>query len=165
MSWRVCCGDAAANDGMSGLPPPNPPDSERDILDDVRDIAHGAIGLSRTSRQSLQDLTDLANADWRLSRGALTRFFLYAVLAAVMLGTAWLLMMALAVYGLMHAGVGWALALALPCLLSFAIAGMLGWMAQDRLMLASMDTTWRQLVLMFKKSKGFEKERTDSAPR
>ncbi len=150
---------------MSGLPPPEPSDSERDILDDVREIAHGVIGLSRTSRQSLQDLSQLANADWRLSRGALTRFFLYAVLAAVMLGTAWLLTMALAVYGLMYAGVGWGLALALPCLLSFAIAGTLGWMAQDRLMLASMDTTWRQFVLMFKKSKGFEKERTDNAPR
>ncbi len=149
---------------MADLPPPPPPD-ERDILDEVREIAHGAIGVTRSSKEALQDLSSLADADWRLARAALTRFFLYSVFAAVLFGTAWLLMMALAVFGLWNSGLGWWVALGIPCALSLGIAGALGWLAQDRLMLASMDTTWRQLVLMFKKAKGFERERQDHASR
>ncbi len=149
---------------MADLPPPVP-QNERDLLDDVREVAHGVIGVTRSSRQAFQDLTTLADADWRLARGALTRFFLYATFAAVLSGTAWLLIMALAVFGLWSAGFGWWIALAVPCVISIAIAGTLGWLAHDRLMLASMDTTWRQLVLMLKKAKGFERERQDHAPR
>ncbi len=149
---------------MVDLPPPKP-QNERDLLDDVREIAHGAIGVTRTSRQALADLSALADADWRLARAAITRFFLYAVFAAVLSGTAWLLIMALAVLGLSSAGFGWGVSLAVPCVLSVLIAALLGWLAYDRLMLASMDTTYRQLVLMFKKAKGFERERADHAPR
>lgn len=149
---------------MADLPPP-PPQNERDLLDEVREIAHGAIGVTRSSRQALADLSTLADADWRLARAALTRFFLYSVFAAVLSGTAWLLLMALAVFGLWNAGLGWWVSLGIPCALSLAIAGTLGWLAHDRLMLASMDTTWRQLVLMFKKAKGFERERNDHAAR
>lgn len=149
---------------MVDLPPPLP-QNERDLLDDVREIAHGAIGVTRSSRQALADLSSLADADWRLARAALTRFFLYAVFAAVLSGTAWLLIMALAVFGLWSAGLGWWVSLAVPCAISIGIAATLGWLAYDRLMLASMDTTWRQLVLMFKKAKGFERERADHAPR
>ena len=149
---------------MTDLPPP-PPQNERDLLDDVREIAHGAIGVTRSSKQALEDLSSLADADWRLARAALTRFFLYAVFAAVLSGTAWLLIMGLAVFALWNAGLGWWVSLAVPCAISIGIAGALGWLAHDRLMLASMDTTWRQLVLMFKKTKGFERERKDHAPR
>ncbi len=149
---------------MADLPPPKP-QNERDLLDDVREIAHGAIGVTRTSKQALADLSALADADWRLARAAITRFFLYSVFAAVLSGTAWLLIMALAVLVLSSAGFGWGVSLAVPCALSILIAGVFGWLAYDRLMLASMDTTWRQIVLMFKKAKGFERERADHAPR
>lgn len=149
---------------MSDLPPPDP-EHERDLLDDISEIAKGAIGVTRSSRHAFEDLTALANADWRLARGALTRFFLFAVFAAVLAGTAWLLLMALVVYAFMAAGLGWWIALSVPCLLSIAIASTFGWLAYDRLMLAGMDTTWRQLMLMFKKAKDFEKERRDHAPR
>ncbi len=142
-----------------------PPQNERDLLEDVREIAHGAIGVTRSTRQALKDLSVLADADWRLARGALTRFFLYAVFAAVLSGTAWLLLMALAVFALWSAGFGLWISLGVPCALSIGIAGALGWLAHDRLMLASMDTTWRQLMLMFKKAKGFERERKDHASR
>ncbi len=149
---------------MAELPPTEPQD-ERDLLDDVREIAHGAIGVSRSTRQALEDLSALANADWRLARGALTRFFLFAVFAAVLAGTAWMLLMTLAIYALIAAGFGWWVALAVPCAVSIFIAAVFGWLAYQRLMLAGMDTTWRQLVLMFKKTKGFEKERADRAAR
>ena len=149
---------------MADLPPPKP-QNERDLLDDVREIAHGAIGVTRTSKQAFADLSALADADWRLARAALTRFFLYSVFAAVLSGTAWLLIMALTVFGLWNAGFGWWVSLGVPCVLSAVIAGMFGWLAHDRLMLASMDTTWRQIVLIFKKAKGFERERADHAPR
>ncbi len=149
---------------MADLPPPKP-QNERDLLDDVREIAHGAIGVTRTSKQALADLSALADADWRLARAAITRFFLYSVFAAVLSGTAWLLIMALGVLALSSAGFGWGVSLAVPCALSILIAGVFGWLAYDRLMLASMDTTWRQIVLMFKKAKGFERERADHAPR
>jgi hypothetical protein len=125
-------------------PTPTPPltESARSVYEAARNVA-GAWG------ETFAALRRLLVADLALAREALIRGLVLLFLAAIMLGTAWALLTALAVWGLYRAGVGWGIALALPLLVSTVLGVIAFLQAAKALRLADMDASRRQLTLWF----------------
>jgi len=71
------------------------------------------------------------------------------VLSAILFGTAWLMLTALAVWSLYKAGAGWGIALSIPLALSAILGGVAFWQAARTLRLANLDASRRQLTLWF----------------
>jgi hypothetical protein len=122
--------------------PPPLTESARSVYDAARNVASAWGGTFAALRRLLV-------ADLALAREALIRGLVLLFLAAIMAGTTWALLTALAVWGLYKAGVGWGLALTVPLLVSAA----LGWIAflhaAKALQLADLDASRRQLTLWF----------------
>ena len=112
------------------------------MYDAARNVA-GAWG------GTLAALRRLVAADLALARAALVRGLVLLFVAAIMLGTTWVLLTAFAVWAMYKAGVGWGLALALPLLVS-ATAGVFAFRhASKALRLADLDASRRHLTLWF----------------
>jgi MFS family permease len=123
---------------------PTPPltESARSVYDAARVVAGAWSG-------SFVALRRLVVADLALARVALVRGLVLLFLAAIMFGTMWVLLTALAVWLLLKAGLGWGMALAVPLLVS-AIVGVLAMLsAAKSLRLADLDASRRQLTLLF----------------
>lgn len=123
---------------------PTPPltESARSVYDAARVVA-GAWGGSFVA------LRRLVVADLALARAGLVRWLMFLVLAAILFGTAWALLNALAVWLLYSAGFGWGLALTLPLLISALLGVPAFWYSIKALQWADLDASRRQLTLLF----------------
>jgi hypothetical protein len=123
---------------------PTPPltESAKSVFDAARNVA-GAWGGTFSA------LRRLLVADLALAREALIRGLVLLFAAAILLGTAWALLTAFAVWALYKAGVGWGIALALPLLGSGILGAIAFWQAAKALELADLDASRRQLTLWF----------------
>lgn len=128
---------------MTG-PEPAPPltESARSVYDAARNVAGAWSGTFGALRRLLV-------ADMALARAAVIRGVVLLCLSAILFGTAWLLLAALAVWGLYEAGAGWGVALAVPLAVSAILGGITFWQAAKTLRLADLDASRRQLTLWF----------------
>lgn len=127
---------------MGDSEPSSPPplgEAARSVYDAARAFA-GVGGSAATT------LRRLLLADLALARTAATQGALLFAAAAVLAFTGWVLLTALAVWGLHAAGLGWGTALALPALADLALAALLAWRALAVLRLADLQTTRQQLA-------------------
>lgn len=127
---------------MGDSEPSSPPplgEAARSVCDAARAFA-GAGGSATTT------LRRLLLADLALARTAATQGALLFVAAAVLAFTGWVLLTALAVWGLHAAGLGWGAALALPALADLLLTALLAWRALAVLRLADLQTTRQQLA-------------------
>ena len=88
-------------------------------------------------------------ADLALARAGLVRWLMLVVLAAILVGTAWLLLIALAVWGLYSAGLSLGMSLTLPLVASALLGVPAYWHAMKALKWAELDASRRQLTLLF----------------
>jgi hypothetical protein len=125
-------------------PEPAPPltESARLVYAAARNVAGAWSGTFGALRRLLV-------ADIALAREAVIRGVVLLCLAAVLFGTAWLLLATLAVWGLYEAGAGWGFALAVPLVVSAVLGGFAFWQAARTLRLADLDASRRQLTLWF----------------
>jgi hypothetical protein len=125
-------------------PEPAPPltESARLVYDAARNVAGAWTGTFGALRRLLV-------ADIALARAAVIRGVVLLVLSAILFGTAWLMLTALAVWSLYTAGAGWGLALAIPLAASAILGGVAFWQAARTLRLADLDASRRQLTLWF----------------
>lgn len=127
-----------------GTPNPDPAaagplaDDARAVLDAARDTARAYVGTFDALRQ-------LFAAEVGLARDALVQALVYLLVATVMLGTMYLLVTALAVSLLSSAGAPLPVAIAIPLLVSGAIAWFGVVRARAALRLADFEATRRQL--------------------
>ena len=125
-------------------PEPAPPltESARSVYDAARHVAGAWSGTFGALRRLLV-------ADIALAREAVIRGIVLLCLSAILLGTAWLMLAALVVWGLYEAGAGWGIALAVPLVISAILGGIAFWYAARMLRLADLDASRRQLTLWF----------------
>lgn len=113
-------------------------DDARAVLDAARDTARAYVGTFDALRR-------LFAAEVGLARDALVQALVYLLVATVMLGTMYLLVTALAVTLLRSAGAPMPVAIAIPLLVSGAIAWFGVARARAALRLADFEATRRQL--------------------
>lgn len=126
--------------------PPRPdPGPAGTISADAKAVLDAAKAAAGSYFGGFTTLRRLFAAEVSLARDALVRALVYLLVATVMLGTAYLLLTALAVSGLRAAGAPWPLALGVPLLVSVGIAvfGLLR--AKKVLHFADFEATRRQL--------------------
>jgi MFS family permease len=126
-------------------PEPTPPpltEAARSVYEAARTLA-GACGGSFTA------LRRLVAADMALARQAMIQGLVLLLIAGIMAGTTWVLLIALLVWVMLKAGVGWGWAIALPLLVSVALGVFAFLQAAKALRLADMDASRRQLTLWF----------------
>jgi uncharacterized membrane protein YqjE len=125
--------EPGARDGAGPLP-----DDAREVLAAARDAAAAHLG-------AVQALRRLFAAEVGLAKAALVQSLVFLLLAMVMVATAYGLLTALLVAGLRSAGAPWPLAIAIPLVLSLALAGLAAWRARALLRHADFEGTRRQL--------------------
>jgi uncharacterized membrane protein YqjE len=115
-------------------------------------LAHGAprladlgAALARHVRDLATDYALLAVLDARRAAVRFGRVLAAALVAAVLLSTAWLAFVVAAVVALTDRGTSWAAALALAALVNVAAAASLGWWARSSLRELPFAATLRQL--------------------
>ena len=113
--------------------------------DDARAVLEAARETARAYLGGLDALRQLFAAEVGLARDALIQALIYLLLATVMLGTMYLLVTALAVSLLRSMGAPMPLAIAIPLVVSGAIAGFGVMRARAALRLADFEATRRQL--------------------
>lgn len=126
-------------------PNPQPPGEAGRLGDDAQAVLSAARDTARAYVGSFDALRQLFAAEVGLARDALIHALVYLLVATVMLGTMYLLVTALVVTGLRSAGAPWPLAIALPLLVSGAIAWFAVLRARAALRLADFEATRRQL--------------------
>jgi hypothetical protein len=126
-------------------PNPQPPGEAGRLGDDAQAVLSAARDTARASVGTFDALRQLFAAEVGLARDALIHALVYLLVATVMLGTMYLLVTALVVTGLRSAGAPWPLAIALPLLVSGAIAWFAVLRARAALRLADFEATRRQL--------------------
>jgi hypothetical protein len=121
---------------------PTPPltESARSVFEAARTVA-GAWGGTFAA------LRRLLVADLALAREALIQGLVRLFAAAILLGTAWVLLTALLVWALYRAGLGWGVAISLPLLISAALGVIAFLQAAKALRHADLDASRRQLTL------------------
>ncbi len=129
------------------------------LTDSVRSIYDAARGLSRTWSGTIAALRRLLVADFALARAALIRGLVLLFLAAIMFGTTWGLLTALAVFGLFKMGLGWGIALVLPLGINVVFGLYAMRHASKSLSMADMEGSRRQLALWFGSDEEAEKAR------
>ena len=129
---------------------PAPPltDAARAVLDAARGVAGAWGGHFRALRELLL-------ADFALAREALLRTLLLLVLAAIVFGTCWALLIGLCVWGLHASGMSWGWALGLPLGVGMLVGTFALLQALKAIRFASMDASREQLRTLL--------ERTDAA--
>jgi uncharacterized membrane protein YqjE len=123
---------------------PTPPltESTRSVYDAARVVASAWGG-------SFVSLRRLIVADVALARAGLTRWLMLMFLAAILFGTAWVLLNALIVWILYNAGFGWGIALTIPLVIGAVLGVPAVWYALQALKVADLDASRRQLTLLF----------------
>lgn len=116
------------------------PDDARAVLAAARDAAAAHVN-------ALQALRRLFAAEVGLAKVALVQALVFLLLATVMVATAYGLLTALLVAGLRSFGAPWPLAIALPLMLSIALAALAAWRAKALLRHADFEGTRRQIKL------------------
>ena len=124
--------------------PTEPPLTEaaRSVYEAARTVA-GAWGGNFTA------IRRLLAADIALARTALIHGLVRLLAAAILFGTAWVLLTALSVWGLHQAGFGWGFAIGVPMLVSVALGAFAMWHAKRVLRHADLNASRRQLTLWF----------------
>ena len=112
------------------------------LLEAGRSVAreYGSIGGS-FRRLLLSDIS--------LARVALIRGLVFLMLCALMVGTGWVVAMAMLVVGLHESGLHWLYALLVPLVLSVLVAWYAWIAARKALAFADLDATRRQLAAWF----------------
>lgn len=119
------------------------------LKDDVTALLDAGRSVAREYGSASHSFRKLVLSDISLARVALIRGLVFLLLAALMGGTAWVVLMTMLVVGLHQAGLGWLLSLAAPLLISVVVARY-GWgVARKALAFADMDATRRQLASWF----------------
>ena len=116
------------------------PDDARAVLAAARDAAAAHVN-------ALHALRKLFAAEVGLAKVALVQALVFLLLAMVMVATAYGLLTALLVAGLRSFGAPWPLAIAIPLVLSIALAGLAAWRARGLLDHADFEGTRRQIKL------------------
>lgn len=132
--------------------------------DDARAVLDAARATARAHVDGLQALRKLFAAEVGLARDALVVALVWLLVATVLLGTAYLLLTALVVSGLRALGASWPLAIALPMLLSTAVAVFGVLRAKAMLHHADFEGTRRQLKLGFGEESPAEGTADEAAP-
>ena len=134
--------DGARASGVEDGEPTSP-----DLLEALRQIgATGRAGLGAAA-DTAKALRTLVAADISLARSAAARAMALGGLAAVVGGSAWLLLMAtLVVFLSRQFGLPWSAALLVPALLSVVAAAVAGWFAMGYFEHTRLQATRRQLA-------------------
>jgi uncharacterized membrane protein YqjE len=151
---------APESGAAGGAPPGSPPDPRDAPSGPIKEDAQKVLDAARAAAQSyfggFTTLRRLFAAEVSLARDALIHALMYVLIATVMLGTAYLLLTALLVSGLRALGAPWPLALAVPLVISVAVAWFGIVRAGAALRHADFEATRRQLKLGLKVSSNEE---------
>lgn len=128
----------------AGTPTPDPT-AAGPLADDARAVLDAARETARAYLGGFDALRQLFAAEVGLARDALIQALVFLLVATVMLGTCYLLITALTVSLLLSAGAPLPLAIAIPLVISGAIAWYGVVCARARLRLADFEGTRRQL--------------------
>lgn len=128
----------------AGNPTPDPA-AAGPLADDARAVLEAARETARAYVGSFDALRQLFAAEVGLARDALIQALVFLLVATVMLGTAYLLITALTVSLLLSAGAPLPLAIAIPLVVSCAVAAYGVVRARALLRLADFEGTRRQL--------------------
>lgn len=126
-----------------------PPDAAGPLGDDARAVLGAAQDAAGAYAGAFAALQTLVRAELALAREALLRALLLAVLAGVMIATAWGLLAALSVAGLRSLGLPLPAAIALPMLASAGLALWAMARARAALGLAGFPATRRQVARLW----------------
>ena len=117
------------------------------LPDDARAGLAAARDAAASHVNALHALRKLFAAEVGLAKVALVQALVFLLLAMVMVATAYGLLTALLVAGLRSFGAPWPLAIAIPLLLSMALAALAAWRARGLLRHADFEGTRRQIKL------------------
>jgi hypothetical protein len=129
----------------AGNPTTPDPAAAGPLADDARAVLDAARETARAYFGSFDALRQLFAAEVGLARDALIQALVFLLVATVMLGTAYLLITALTVSLLLSAGAPLPLAIAIPLVVSCAVAWFGVARARALLRLADFEGTRRQL--------------------
>jgi hypothetical protein len=119
------------------------------LKEDVSGILDAGRSVAREYGSAGAAFRRLVFSDIALARTALIRGLVFLVLAALLVGTAWLSAMCVLVVGLHAAGLDWLVALLVPLLVSAGV-GYYAWRQAERaLAFADLDATRRQFGTWF----------------
>jgi hypothetical protein len=145
--------DSGTPDGAPQVPPSAGRDGEAgEIGADAQAVLEAAKAAAQSYFGGFTTLRRLFAAEVSLARDALIHALIYLLIATVMLGTAYLLLTALLVTGLRAIGAPWPLAIAVPLVISAAVAWFGISRAKVALHHADFEATRRQLKLGLKVS-------------
>lgn len=116
-------------------------------------FSEAAGSLWSELRASLQDRLQLFSLETQRTGLTLVQLVLYAVMAAVLVVTAWLALVGgLAAWMVLHAGMHWSLAVAVLIVLNLAAAAALGWSMRGLVRRLGFPATVRQLQSFTRRS-------------
>ncbi len=124
-------------------------DAAERLKQDVSALLEAGRGVAREYATAGSSFRRLVLSDISLARVALIRGLVFLLLAALMLGTAWVAAMVIIIVALNQAGISLLWALFIPLAISLAVAWY-GWhVARKALAFADLDATRRQLAVIF----------------
>ena len=124
-------------------------DSAGRLKQDVGSLLESMRMLARESGGAASAFHRLLLADLSLARAGMVRALVLLLVCVLILGTAWLVAMAMLVVGLHQLGLSWLLSLLVPLLASLAAAWACWAWAFKSLALAELQATRRQLATWF----------------
>ncbi len=119
------------------------------LKDDAEALLHAAKTVGSAYGGNLHAARRLFLADLILARTALVRGLVFLLLCAMLVGTGWVLLMAMLVLGMHRMGLDWLLALLVPFALSLGVAWYAWTVAHNTLRYADFDASRRQLARWF----------------
>ena len=117
------------------------------LSEDAGAVLAAARDAAAAHVNALHALRKLFAAEVGLAKVALVQALVFLLLAMVMVATAYGLLTALLVAGLRSFGAPWPLAIAIPLVLSIALAALAAWRAKGLLRHADFEGTRRQIRL------------------
>ena len=139
-------------------------DAAERLKQDVSALLEAGRGVAREYATAGSSFRRLVLSDISLARVALIRGLVFLLLAALMLGTAWVAAMVMIVVALNQAGISLLLALFIPLVISLGVAWY-GWhVARKALAFADLDATRRQLAIIFPPTQPISTESATGAP-
>ena len=119
------------------------------LKQDVSALLEAGRGVAREYATAGSSFRRLVLSDISLARVALIRGLVFLLLAALMIGTAWVAAMVMIVIALNQSGIHLLWALFIPLVISLGVAWY-GWtVARKALAFADLDATRRQLAVIF----------------
>jgi hypothetical protein len=124
-------------------------DAAERLKDDVSGLLEAGRNVAREYGSAGASFRRLVMSDLALARTALIRGLVFLLVAVILAGTAWGVLMVMIVVVLHQVGLHWLLALVMPLALSLGIARYCWGVSRKALAFADLDATRRQMADWF----------------